>query len=234
MDMIRSDRAVSESVGFMLISSMIFISFVLIFTTGYPVYNSYVDNNHMENVGKSFNILAQNANLVAMQKSMLTSSELKMYGETLAIRDTGFINVSYYDQNDILLGNTLMTLSALEYSKGTDRVAYVDGSVCRSGLNGAVMLQEPEISSSTDMLFIPMINLFNSDVSIAGNTLTRINMMTPYYSKYYQIIKSPMPIVVNNVYKISINVTGDYASCFHSYFRDDLGFMQTTGRTESL
>ncbi len=91
------------------------------------------------------------------------------------------------------------------------------------------MLQEPEISNSTDMVFIPMISLFNSEVSIAGNTLTRINMMTPYYSKYYQIIKSPMPIVVNDVYKISINITGDYAPCFRSYFQDDLGFMQTTG-----
>ncbi len=68
---------------------MIFISFAIIFTIGYPVYNSYIDNNHMENVEKSFYILAQNANLVAMQKSILTSSELKMYGGTLATRDTG-------------------------------------------------------------------------------------------------------------------------------------------------
>lgn len=229
MDILRSDRAVSESVGFILIATMIFISFVMIFTIGYPMYNSYVDSNHMENVGKSFSIVARNANLVAMQKSMLSSSELKMYGGTLATRDTGILNISYYGSGDNWLGNSQIVLSALEYSKGTDKVAYVDGSVCRSGLNGAVMLQNPDISYSGGTVFIPMISLFNSEVSIAGSTLTRIEIMTPYYSKYYQITRSPKPEAISDVHKISINITGDYAPCFRSYFRDNLGFIQETG-----
>lgn len=224
MDMFRSERAVSESIGFIMVATMVFISFAMIFTIGYPVYNSYVDNNHMENVGKSFSIMAHNANLVAMQKSMLTSTELKMYGGTLATRETGILNVSFYDQNS-LLGNTFITLTALEYSKGNDKVAYVDGSVCRSGPNGAVMLREPEISRNTNTVFIPMISLYNSDTSLAGNTLARITVMTPYYSKYYQIIKLPQPVVISNVHKISINITGDYAPCFRSYLQDELGFI---------
>lgn len=228
MGMLRSDRAVSESIGFILISTIIFISFVMIFAIGYPMYNNYVDDNHMQNVEKSFYIVAQNANLVAMQKSMLTSSELKMYGGTLATRDTGVMDIAYWGTSG-LLGENQTTLSALEYSKGTEKIAYVDGSVCRSGLNGAVMLQDPEISESAGMVFVPMISLFNSEVSIAGTTLTRISIMTPYYSKYYQMIRSPQPIVISNVQTISINITGDYAPCLRSYFHDKLGFDPSTG-----
>jgi hypothetical protein len=229
MDMLRSDRAVSESLGFILICMMIFISFTMIFAIGYPMYNNYVDSNHMQNVEKSFHIVASNANLVAMQKSILASSELKMYGGTLATRDTGILNVTYYDINDDLIGSNEITLSALEYSKGTDKVAYVDGSVCRSGLSGAIMLQNPEISDHAGMVLIPMISLYNSEVSIAGNTLARIEINTPYYSKYRSLVRSPKPIVINDVKKISINITGDFAPCFRSYFQDNLEFTPDTG-----
>jgi hypothetical protein len=42
-------------------------------------------------------------------------------------------------------------------------------------------------------------------------------------------MKSPKPTVINDVYKVSVNITGDYAPCFRSYFQDNLGFSQETG-----
>ena len=67
-----------------------------------------------------------------------------MYGGTLATRDTGYMNVSCF-KGGVLVGCSNLTLSALEYSKGTVKVAYVDGSVCYVDQNGAVMIRNPKI-----------------------------------------------------------------------------------------
>ncbi len=61
-DFAQSETGMSECLGFLLICTILFISFVMIFAIGYPIYNNYVDNGHMQNVEKSFSILASNAN----------------------------------------------------------------------------------------------------------------------------------------------------------------------------
>lgn len=224
----KSETAVSESLGYLLICGILLTSFVLIFTIGYPIYNNYVDSGHMQNAEKSFSILASNGNTVAMQKSMVSSSEMKMYGGTLATRDTGYMNVSCFN-GGVLVGCSNLTLSALEYSKGTVKVAYVDGSVCYADQNGAVMIRNPEIYYNAGNLIIPMIGLGNNDLSIAGNTLARISFKTPYYSKMSQIISTPAPLNMSGVTKVIVTVTGDYAPCFSSYLQEEHSFSETPG-----
>lgn len=233
--MLRSEAAVSESVGYMLVGFILLLSFVLVYTIGYPIYNSYVESGHMQNIEKSFSILALNGNGVAMQNSPFSSSELKMYGGTLATRDTGYINISYYSDTSgsNLLGYNNSSLTAIEYFKGTDRVAYIDGSVCKATLNGAVMLQEPEFFSNGNMLFIPTIVLYESDVSLAGNTLARITFLTPYYSKMAQTVTTP-GLVKYEVYRVSISLSGDYKKCFSDYLQAEFGFTESPGANGEL
>jgi hypothetical protein len=206
-----------------------FTFFAIIFAIGYPIYNSYVDSGHMQNIEKSFSLLSYNANLVAMQKLTISSTEIKMYGGTLATRDTGALslNILYYgdEAGTNLIGSSgNLNLSTLEYSKGTTRVAYIDGSVCRYDVNGAIMLKEPEVINGTDFLLIPMINLYESRASIAGDTLARITFMTPYYSKSSQKIGSLGPYTVPNVKNVTIKMDGDYGPCFSRYFQEKFGF----------
>ncbi len=229
---LKSSEAVSESLGFILIATVLFISFAMIFAIGFPVYNNYVSDGHMQNIEKSFFLLAQNGNQVAQQKSMVTSSEMKMFGGTLAIRDAGTMNISYYsDQAGTnLIGTSgAFNLSTLEYSRNNDHVAYILGSVCRAGLQGSIMLRDPEVSSDSEMLLIPMINLYQSEASISGDTLTRISFMTPYYSKLYQTIVSPEPVTAPGVQNVTIEITGDYAPGLGGYFEERLGFTESTG-----
>jgi hypothetical protein len=211
-----------------------FSFFTLVFAIGYPAYNSYVEDGHMQNMEKSFSLLSYDANLVAMQKLTISSTEIKMYGGTLATRDTGALsmNISYYrdeDGTDLIGSSGNFDLSALEYSKGSNKLAYIDGSVCRYGPGGTIMLNEPEITNGTDFLLIPMVNLYQSKVSIAGDTLTRITFMTPYYSKYSQVIGSLGPETVPDVKNVTIRMSGDYAPCFSRYFHEKFGFQASAG-----
>lgn len=234
-----SCEAVSETIGYIIIATIMFAFFTMVFAICYPIYNSYVDSGHMQNIEKSFSLLSYNANLVAMQKLAISSTEIKIFGGTMATRDTGALsmNVSYYgdEAGANLIGSSGNTnLSTLEYSKGTTRLAYIDGSICRYDTNGAVMLEEPEIINGTDFLLLPIINLYDSHVSIAGDTLARVTFMTPYYSKSSQMIGSLGPHTIPNVKKVTIKMDGDYAPCFSRYFQEKYGFTESTGNNGVL
>lgn len=223
-----SDRAVSESISFVLLTAILLIAFFVIYLTGLPVYNSYIDQSHMSNIEQSFDIIAYNGNTVAMYQSPFSSSELKVFGGWLATRESGYMNISYYGAGGNLIGYNNTTLTMLEYTKNTDRVAYVDGSVCRYYPDGSVMLGEPEVFSSPDSLIVPMITIFNSNVSVAGQGLTRISFLTPYYSKMSQTIAVPS-VASFPVRKVIIALNGDYARPFGQYFTETHGFTQSAG-----
>ena len=225
-----SESAVSESIGFVFLTSITLVGFAIIYMVGVPAYNSYVEDGHMANIAQSFSIVAYNGNTVAMYKSPVSSSELKMYGGTLATRSSGFMNVSYYSDagGTNLIGYNNTSLTMLEYSKGQDRVAYVDGSVCRYYPAGASMMNEPEMFGSPGSLDIMSIAVYDGNVSIAGYGLARISFQTPYYSKMSQTVSLPVASSFSDVRKVVVILNGDYASAFGQYFRDSYGFSQST------
>jgi len=222
-----SDTAVSQTIGYVLIAALLTLSFIIIFAVGYPAYNNYVDNGHMRNMEESFDIMSYNGNNVAMHNNPYATSEMKIYGGTLAMREAGYMNISYYNSTSgpVTLSNN--TLTILEYSKGDDRVAYIDGSVCRYTGDSSVMLKEPQIYGDDDTFVITQITLYDSAVSFGGNTLARIYFFTPYYSKMMQTVTYPPALRQENVNRIEINLSGDYKDSFGRYLSDRYGFTLT-------
>ncbi|WP_048198552.1 DUF7289 family protein [Methanocella arvoryzae] len=222
--------AVSESLSFILLTAIMLIAFFVVYSAGLPAYSTYLDQSHMTNVEQSFSIIAYNGNTVAMHKSPFSSSELKIFGGTLATRDAGYMDISYYGDTGgtSLIGSNNTTLKVLEYTKGTDRVAYIDGGVCRYYPTGSVMLTDPPIHTTPDSLIVPTITVYNSDVSVAGNGLTRILFLTPYYSKMSQTISLPTAASFD-VKRIDIRMKSEYADAFGRYFAETLGFTQSEG-----
>ncbi len=222
--------AVSESISFILLTAIMLLAFFAVYSAGLPAYNSYIDQSHMANVEQSFSIIAYNGNTVAMHKSPFSSSELKIYGGTLATRDAGYMEISYYGDTGgtSLIGSNNTTLRVLEYTKGEDRVAYIDGGVCRDYQSGSVMLVDPPIHSSPDSLIMPTITVYNSNVGVAGNGLTRILFLTPYYSKMSQTISLPT-VAHFDVKRVDVKMKNDYADAFGRYFVDTFGFTRSGG-----
>lgn len=222
--------AVSESISFIMLTAIMLTAFFLVYSAGFPAYNSYIDQSHMSNIEQSFSIIAYNGNTVAMHKSPFSSSELKIYGGTLASRDAGYMNISYYGDTGgtNLIGSNNTTMNVLEYSKGDDRVAYIDGGVCRYYSSGSIMIADPQIHSSPGSLIIPTITLYNSDVAKSGNGLTRILFLTPYYSKMSQTISLPTAASFD-VKRIDISMKNDYADSFGRYFAETHGFTISAG-----
>ncbi|CAJ35803.1 DUF7289 family protein [Methanocella arvoryzae] len=233
-----SDAGVSESIGYIMISGILITSFILISTVGYPIFNAYIDEGHMKNVQESFDILAYNGNNVAMHNLPYASSEIKMYGGTLATRDTGYINISYYSDNAGTMPNILgfdnRTLTVLEYTKNTNRVAYVDGGVYALWNDGSTMIREPEIYSNGETFVYNEVPLMYSYVFISGNGPVQLTFSTPYYSKMSQSVYSVGAKSITGVHHIRITISGDYAEAIGNYMQQQFGFAKHQGSDGEL
>jgi hypothetical protein len=85
----RSDAGVSESLSYIIIFGIYLTALAIIFAIGYPMYNNYVYQSHMENMVQGFDLVSENGNNVALLKTPYQQSELKLYDGTIALKSVG-------------------------------------------------------------------------------------------------------------------------------------------------
>jgi hypothetical protein len=235
MRFVKAEDAVSESVGFVIIVSIIMTAMAMVLMIGYPMFINSVNEAHMQNVEEGFYLMSTNANKVILFESPIQSSELRMNGGTISLREDGYINVSYeyynYTTSAYEPDDDNRSITVLEYQISDQRVAYIMGGVCRKNGDSSVMLHDPLIymynaGTSNATLFVPLI-LYQNDIgAIAWTGLAQVTFESPYYSKELSTLKYPEPDRKDRVRKINITMQSDYNDCFSRYFKS-LGFNPT-------
>jgi hypothetical protein len=241
--MFRSDAAVSESLGYIIITGILLTALAIIFAIGFPVYNNYVDQSHMQNMIEGFDLVSENANNVAMLRTPYQQSELKLFEGTIALKGAGNMLVECYSYDGATYHQIVPTgsnsssgdsvaLRTLEYSKGDSSIAYLLGGVFKKDTYTYPVIKKPAMytftrEDGTPVLVMPLISLYNSQSALAGNALARISFGTLYYSKKNQVIPQPDLRIYDHVQLIRITLESDYNDCLLPYFRDDLGFIVT-------
>ncbi len=226
MNFTGSDEAVSEAVGFILLTFIITLSIAIVMMTGYQAFIGTINEAHMQNMERGFYLMSNNANKVVLFESPQQASELKMDGGALSLRNDGYINISYWDDTGFNFENR--SIIALEYGVGDEKVAYIIGGVCKKQGNYSVMLHEPLIyfnneGDQNSTLFIPLIGYQNDFGTIAGTGIAHLTFTSPYYSKMLSTIKYPETENASQVSRINITMKSDYNGCFSQYFKS-LGF----------
>lgn len=242
----RSDTAVSESLGFAIISGILISILAIIFLMGYPLYNNYVDHSHLQNMIEGFDLVSENGNNVALLRTPYQQSELKLYGGNMAIHGVGNMRVQYYADTAGNIpvaptgGNSItgdsIALRALEYSKGDSTIAYLLGGIFKKDphtypvIKGLIMYNTTR-PDGTAVLYLPLISLYENTYSVAGTTLARISFGTLYYSKKNQTVSQPVFNTYDHVRQIKITLESDYNDCLYTYFHDEWGFelVESTG-----
>ncbi len=236
-----SDEGVSESLGFIVIFGIYLTALALIFFIGYPLYNNYVYQSHMQNMMQGFDLVSENGNNVALLKTPYQQSELKLYDGTIALKDAGNLQLQCYadtgGNNPIVTGDggstsgDSVTLRILEYSKDDSRIAYLLGGVFKKDTYTYPVVKRPIIYNytrldGTPVLVVPLISFYDNQFALAGSTLARISFGTLYYSKKDQTVDQPKLRTYEHVKLIKITITGDYKDGLYMYFRDDWGFIR--------
>jgi Tfp pilus assembly major pilin PilA len=238
MRIITDDRAVSESVGFVLLAFIIMLGISTVLMIGYPIYQNSIIEGHIQNMENGFNLLSANANKVALYESPTQSSELKIYDGTLSLEQDGYINITYtYGANDD--DYAYNSLPIMRYTINNNNVAYILGGVCKKdGNSQSIMLNSPlsyqYTSGTTPTIVFPLIEFTNNYGSIAGRGLTRVSISSPYYSKLIGTQNYDNSIRVDDVKNVTIYMRSNYTHSFSKYFHDNLGFTELENKNNTL
>lgn len=234
MSIIKSDDAVSESVGYIILIGILTTIIAITLMIGYPIFQSSVQDGHMQNMQEAIYLLSVNANKVAMYEAPSQSAEIKLNGGTLWVHDSGYFNITCYDAGNNFIGSDNITpLIAMEYRLNNKKVGYILGGVCSKESDSSLLLSEPSIYNYTDTagqttMVVPLTTFQNTIGAISGTGTSRIIINSPYYSKTSNSVNYPNATRYDNVRHITIAMKSDYNQCFKLYFENTLGFQEVS------
>jgi hypothetical protein len=220
-----SESAVSESIGYILISGIMVAAIGIILIIGYPALQNWIGDGHMQNMERGFVVLGNNIDRIMSQDAQMQSVELNLNGGSIMTTDTGTFDISYKYLNtttnivETKSENWDMTNIIYNYH-GNRHIGYEFGGVVENMGSDGYVLSEPNFVVG-DPFIIPITNIYGGSNAIGGDGVAKITI----YGRRAAINTT------SNVHQIDVSVKSDYYKAWESYLKQ-LGM--TTSVDDSL
>lgn len=205
----RKDSAVSETVGYILMFSIVILSMSFIYTMGYPVFQKNIEASVFENAEQSFIVLQSHMKRVAFDQAPVKVMKIKLHSSTISIDNSSSIVISY-DNNSFSYD-----IGKIEFSKDENLLAYENGGVWKQNSPSEVlMVSQPPIYTgrvnnvNTTTMAIVRIKGYHST---AGSGIASISMKHNNSS----IITPDDPV------NVIVQINSIYATQWAKYLEDN-------------
>jgi hypothetical protein len=215
---LKSESAVSEVIGFIMIFSIVMLAISAIYAVGYPTIQSSKENAQFQNMEQSFMVLQSNINTVAFGQAPVRTLKTSLGGGSLTVYpDAGWIDVS---TTTGCICN--VTIGAIEYEKNGRSIAYEGGGVWEKYPAGsAIKVSEPKIFVHADngnrTVSVSIINISGEMSSVGGGGAASVTVRS--IPSTYSLNITSLSLGDN----VTITVTSYYADAWGRYF-NDMGF----------
>lgn len=166
-------RAVSDTVGYVLVFALITGTVAIVFTVGIAGLSSSQQSEQVNNVERAFDVLADNLRDIQRYDDPSRATEVRLADGTLRFDDATVITVEVYNGSS---GNVTdsVTLSSqpIVYADDSDTtIAYDAGMVVRSDHGNSVMLNSPRFVVRDGEAVLPFVETYprGDRVSIGGD-----------------------------------------------------------------
>lgn len=215
------ERAVSETVGFILIFGIVVISMGFIYTMGYPILQSSMETSIFESTEQSFIVLQSNMKMVSYDQVPVKNLKLKMHSASLSSTNQSSITIEYDGKK------LSYPTGEIEYRKDDNVIVYENGGVWkRYYSNNGIMVSDPHIYSSTlngkDITTIGVVSISGRSSS-GGNSIVNLNMK--HNSSTLTRTSDPVDV--------TIKINNTYASVWKEYLEGE-GFTVTNFTDSNL
>jgi hypothetical protein len=185
---IKSENAVSESLGFALTLGILIVSSALVYYGGVPILEKSEKTTHFQEMEKSFILLSQNIDKVALDRAPIRNTELKIKDGTMSVSHNSVITV----------GGFSYEIGSIEYTYDDRTVAYENGGVFTKYPGGeVVMVSKPRFSVGA-VTTIPAIGLIGESW-ISGEGIIRIKSNS-YSSSLQPVANGTVSLVIQSSY----------------------------------
>lgn len=155
-----TDRAVSETLGFVLAFSLIVATIGIVYASGISGLNDAQQAEKVDNVERAFDVLADNLEDLHQRGAPSRATEVKLAGGSLMTSDeTVTIRIRAENSSDPLHNETYTAnLKPIVYQDdGGTSIVYSSGAVLRSDPGGAAMLNEPGWVTGPNRSALPLV-----------------------------------------------------------------------------
>lgn len=227
-----NDRAVSETLGYILIFGIVSACIGMVFITGSQIISDTQESANFQGMEQNFNVISSDLRRTAFEESPVMTTNIKVDYGTLSLSPVGHSDVKmlvYYNGHlyDMDLGS--LTFQSSVWGKS---ISIENGAMVKMyGGNGAwnsLMTQQPRIyySDSTKTLYIASISLHGEQSAMAGG-VSRLQSKFIDSEIYDNYSVSPEAV--------TICMKSNYTGAWSLYFRDTLsscGSINTTDPSE--
>ena len=217
--LLRSDSAVSDVVGNLLIFSIVITSMGLVFAVGGPIVNSAEDSAKLDYIISTFVVLQSDITRVAYNQAPFQNSGLKLGGGSFALgSNSNITNIT------VQVNNTIISCSDyIEYTYKDSRIAYINGGIYQRYPTGyAKIISAPRIYVLQNMTYISLYHLIgNISMGGMGNVGLSISYDSTQVDEFYP--EGDLIIELQGEY---IDVQGRYL--------EDQGFVNSAGNIYSI
>jgi len=155
------DRAVSQSIGFVLTFSIIIASVGLVSIVGYDQIQTARDNEQSKNAERAFLLIGQNIDEIERGQSPARRGELDLAGGSLDVLPAtqSGIRVQISNVSEPWTYDRAFTMRGLRYSTDETTVVYEGGSVIRDNKPGIVVQDGPTLVCTDDTAIVSVVTI---------------------------------------------------------------------------
>lgn len=211
------DRAVSDSLGFILVFGIIIVTVGVVYVGGFQSIDNARQYERMNNAERAFEVFADNVEDVTQRGAPSRATEIKLDEAALEGGSIHSITVNVTRHGNGTMNKTITTeYQPVVYESQTDtsnRMIYALGGVLRASSSGTVMSEEPAWILGEDRVIVPVIQTVHADGGdVVGSTTALIRTE-----------RSKGGVLVENTTASSdvyINVTSPRAEAWADYMEE--------------
>jgi len=231
-------EGVSESIGFLLIFTLVIVGIGLVTLYGYPMLLQQQTSADEQIMQKNMIVLQNDVKSLAYKTVPYKETSLKVGGGTLKVFNSSYTpstsSIKIYDSSvnppfvDLFHSGDLMYSSD---SAGTD-ISLQNGAVVsrRHVEPGSVMLAEPRwfYDGQTNTMVINLVNITSTEtLSRAGVGTVQMALGEPQFNK--TDVLDTIPLVPPVYLEYSPHPVQDYSIAWDNYFQKTLGMTWISG-----
>lgn len=197
----RNDAAVSETVGFILMFSIVILSMSMIYILGYPILQEHIESSVFENAQQSFIVLQSDMKRVAFEQVPVKTMKIKLHSSTISIDNRASMLIDY---NDGIGHPYNYSTGEIEFTKNDNMLTYENGGLWMvQPPSGAIMVSKPPIYTgkidNDNMTTIGVISV-QGRRSTGGNGIASISMEHDSSNLIKPSEKVDVTVTINSVY----------------------------------
>ena len=176
----RADRAVSDTLGFVFVFTLVLSVVGVTFAVGYGGLQDTRDFERLNNAERAFDVMADNFDDMVRRGAPSRATEVKVADAQLRMAEPTTVNVSVTNESGITESYGFEP-EPIVYDTGEGRIVYVAGAVFREDAGGAVVVRHSELNLNESRVMIPVVTTRGAGetTAIGGTTTVLVRAARP-------------------------------------------------------